>query len=351
MDRKLDDVAALYSHVGLDPGAYKTFRQKGRPRQKPEPDARSHATIPALNGLVDPVRTLRAGDGAGEATYGEIANRPDRAAWSALNSIFETAGDEPADTDSDAIVLPGKTVSLFGCAGGVGVTSLVATLSRTLSLQGQKVLAVDGTERSILPYYFGAQSEVHGWSTFLPGRNSEESALYAFSRCDSTPEELEQSIMRGIRESRASLDRLVFGAWSDATMQTMRALSTQSICVAVVVPDLHAVLGLRHLERSFRNLTSASESKHPLYVLLNRFDASVPLHVEMRARLARQLGDRLLPFSIRRSDAIAEALARFSTVMDYAPNSGIAEDFLNVAQWLESLATVTVRAKATSAGR
>jgi len=51
-----------------------------------------------------------------------------------------------------------------------------------------------------------------------------------------------------------------------------------------------------------------------------------------------QVGDRLLPFALRRAPAVSEALAEGMTVMDYAPNSTVAEDFGNLAAWVKSLA-------------
>ena len=58
-----------------------------------------------------------------------------------------------------------------------------------------------------------------------------------------------------------------------------------------------------------------------LTIVLNQFDASLPLHLDVREVLRRQLGDRLLPFVIRRAPAVSEALAEGMTVVDYAPES------------------------------
>jgi cellulose biosynthesis protein BcsQ len=63
----------------------------------------------------------------------------------------------------------------------------------------------------------------------------------------------------------------------------------------------------------------------------------MPLHLDVREVLREQLGDRLLPFAMRHAPAISEALAEGMTVMDYAPNSSVAEDFGNLAGWLKSL--------------
>ena len=72
--------------------------------------------------------------------------------------------------------------------------------------------------------------------------------------------------------------------------------------------------------------------------MLNQFDPSLPLHLDVREVLREQLGERLLPFSLRRAPAVSEALAEGMTVVDYAPNSTVAEDFGALAGWVKSLA-------------
>ena len=71
--------------------------------------------------------------------------------------------------------------------------------------------------------------------------------------------------------------------------------------------------------------------------MLNQFDASLPLHLDVREVLREQLGERLLPFALRRTAAMSEALAEGMTVMDYAPGSALTEDFATLAGWVKSL--------------
>ncbi len=93
--------------------------------------------------------------------------------------------------------------------------------------------------------------------------------------------------------------------------------------------------------------TAAWPATHSLpHYVLNQFDSSLPLHLDVREVLREQLGDRLLPFALRRAPAVSEALAEGMTVMDYAPNSAVAEDFASLAGWVKSLsaaATTTFR--------
>jgi cellulose biosynthesis protein BcsQ len=69
---------------------------------------------------------------------------------------------------------------------------------------------------------------------------------------------------------------------------------------------------------------------------LNQFDSALALHLDVREVLRQQLDDRLLPFVIRRAPAVPESLAEGMTVVDYAPDSPVAEDYRNLASWLRS---------------
>jgi cellulose synthase operon protein YhjQ len=109
------------------------------------------------------------------------------------------------------------------------------------------------------------------------------------------------------------------------------------VVLVPVAPDMNSVISLNAVEQFFKNLTDGEGRAVKVYYLLNQFDASQPLHLDVREVLRQQLGDRLLPFAIRRSPAVSEALAEGMTVMDYAPNSPAAEDFLNLANWLRSV--------------
>jgi cellulose synthase operon protein YhjQ len=122
---------------------------------------------------------------------------------------------------------------------------------------------------------------------------------------------------------------------------TSRLLQLRPTVMVPVLPDMSSVASLGLLEALLANPASeAGRDRGPgktLY-LLNQFDASSPLHLEVRAILQQQLGNRLLPFVLRRSAAVSEALAEGMTVIDYAPGSEAAEDYRHLAGWLRSFA-------------
>jgi cellulose biosynthesis protein BcsQ len=104
-----------------------------------------------------------------------------------------------------------------------------------------------------------------------------------------------------------------------------------------VIPDMNSVVSVSSIDAFFQHNSAAGKPVRPYYVL-NQFDPSLPLHLDVREVLREQLGDRLLPFALRRAPAVSEALAEGMTVMDYAPNSIATEDFGSLAGWIKNIA-------------
>jgi cellulose biosynthesis protein BcsQ len=105
--------------------------------------------------------------------------------------------------------------------------------------------------------------------------------------------------------------------------------------------DMNSVISLQAVERVFRGIVDSDGRPLLPYYVLNQFDVSLPLHLDVREVLRRQLGDRLLRFVIRRSPAVSEALAQGMTVVDYEPDAPVSQDYIDVAAWLRSITPLT----------
>ena len=264
------------------------------------------------------------------------------ARWFALKGVFEQPGQEavePAPVRQKEIRTP--VVAVFSLAGGVGKTSLVATIGRSLSSLGEKVLLTDTTSHGLLPFYFGA-SELRQGSvrTFSPPSGSTDAPIYLVSydvdqkADEEAQEKLVEEIVNNSRGThRILLDLTVGSAW------IVRHMARMSPTILVpVAPDMNSVISLQSIENFFRGMVDADGRPLQPYYLINQFDASLPLHLDVREVLRRQLGDRLLPFVIHRAPEVSEALAEGMTVFDYAPDSPVSGDYMNAATWLRTIA-------------
>ena len=273
------------------------------------------------------------------------------ARWFALKGVFDNVPQEqPEAAPVRQKELRTPTLAVFSMAGGVGKTSMVATLGRALSSMGEKVLLTDTTSHGLLPFYFGARELRPGVvRTFSPPSGSTDAPIYLVNyeveqmQGDQAAQDwLVEEITRNSRGThRVLLD--ISGASGWVTRRLARMSPTVLVPLA---PDMNSVISLQSVEKFFHGVADADGRPVQPYFLLNQFDQSLPLHLDVREVMRQQLGDRLLPFAIRRAPAVSEALAEGMTVIDYAPGTPVSEDYMDLAGWLRN-----VSAPATAAFR
>ncbi len=106
--------------------------------------------------------------------------------WFALKGVFDPCSSE-LEVPRGSLPRPIKEVrpsalAVFSLAGGVGKTSLVATLGRALSALGEKVLLADTTSHGLMPFYFGASELRPGVvRTFSPPPGSTDAPIHLVS--------------------------------------------------------------------------------------------------------------------------------------------------------------------------
>ena len=278
-----------------------------------------------------------------------IANR-----WYALKGVFDPqavpAEQVPAQPPARIPML-----AVFSLAGGVGKTSLVASLGRALSSRGERVLLVDTAAYGLLPFFFGARDQRPGQlRTFNPPGVSADAPIQLVTldpeshpqANQTNPTQDQQAVApdwlaQEVSRYAGSANRVLIDLPTASGATTRRVLRLAPIVLVPVLPDMNSVVSVGAIEGFFRNQANhpnfaAGKLNLPFY-LLNQFDYSLPLHLDVREILREQIGDRLIPFALRRSPSVSEALAEGMTVMDYAPNAVVAEDYANLAGWVRSV--------------
>jgi cellulose synthase operon protein YhjQ len=237
-------------------------------------------------------------------------------------------------------VAKAPVVAVFSLAGGVGKTSVVATLGRALAALGERTLLVDTASFGLLPFFFGARDQRPGiLRTFSPPGSSSDAAVQLITidpeglGAESPGQELLASEIA--RHARGA-NRVIIDLATASGSTSRRIMRMQPLVLVPVVPDMNSVVSVSSIDAFFQHNSSPPGKPIQPYYILNQFDASLPLNLDVREVLRAQLGDRLLPFVLRRAPAMSEALAEGMTVMDYAPNSSLAEDFNLLAGWVKS---------------
>ena len=269
--------------------------------------------------------------------------------WFALRGVLEGNAPSAQAGPAPAAARP-PVMAVFSLAGGVGKTSLVATLGRALSARGERVLLVDTAAYGLLPFFFGAGDQRPGLlRTFGPPVASGDAPIQMITLDPEAfgPEAApHEALTAEISKHARGVGRVIVDLATASGATTRRIMRLAPQILVPLIPDMNSVVSVSSIDAFFeRNGGTSASPSMPNYVL-NQFDASLPLHLDVREVLREQLGDRLLPIVLRRTPAVSEALAEGMTIIDYAPNSAVAEDFAGLASWVKSLsaaATTTFR--------
>lgn len=306
------DVRALFEKANIGDVRYRTFAT-----QKAAPKSESQPTPPAT---VEPSPASPAANG----------NQPRRA----LNSVFEGNARLRVASSHPRLATGSGTALIFAsAAGGVGKTTLCATVARILSTRLSNVLVADRCAEGIIPYYFSLERlRAGGLQTVYPNaRRTGYQMTIVNVPCD---ERLNASTAAWQEQLQAESTLTLMD------VPTLNGHCSQSQLVRagqVVVPlnpDVQSIASLAWVEELSGQLAEGQNGRS-LFVL-NRFDEARALHREIRTHLEKVLGERLAPVSVRESEAVAEALSLGMTVVDHAPQSLVAKDFEQLVMWLEA---------------
>jgi cellulose synthase operon protein YhjQ len=333
-----DDVANLCNVAELDTNHYKVFTPNRRKRIDPfsaEIDPPQAAPERNLASMVE----QQAESEITPKSAPEMSSRR----WTVLHSAAEV--NPNADSDDYRVVaeeIHVPTLSVFSTAGGVGKTSIVAALARALSRSGQRLLMVHGVEEYTLTLHFGGQSGKPGrLRTFFPPTRKEGQISVVAHDFDVAPHgvEIDGWLQREVASVQGEVDRVLVEI-SRLGSEDQHFLGLSHATLVVLVPDIRCLLSVPKLKKMLEQQNETGFRKVNPYFLLNKFDANSAFHNEIRDQLRKQLGSRLLPFTIRRSDLVSEALASGMTVLDYAPKASIVDDLLRLAAWAGELSNV-----------
>jgi cellulose biosynthesis protein BcsQ len=165
-----------------------------------------------------------------------------------------------------------------------------------------------------------------------PGRERVQEAIENGFEDEHRASLVEDLLANSQRASRVLLDLDPECGWLVGRL----ARSRPTILVPLA-PDMNSIVSLQAVEGRFGGMKDAEGNPLRPFYLLNQFDPLSRLHRDVREMLGQQLGERLLPFVVRRAAAVGEALAEGMTIVDYAPESDAAHDYFAVANWVRTV--------------
>jgi MinD-like ATPase involved in chromosome partitioning or flagellar assembly len=251
----------------------------------------------------------------------------------ALSAILEANG-RPRITASwaEQKAFPRTPLMFASVAGGVGKTTLSATLGRIFSTRTDDVLIADRCHGGIIPYYFASERQRPGGlqviqpTTRRPG--------YPMSIVNAPCEASANVSADWLEQLRRE------ATWTVMDLPTFPTCSSLIEAVRVgqpvipLTPDVQSIASLTGCEELFAQSEQQEKKQRCLFVL-NRFDETRALHREIRSDLEKLFEGRMAPVALRESESVAEALSLGMTIVDHVPQSPITRDFEQFAQWLQ----------------
>lgn len=323
-----DDIFALFSRFDLDISNYRVFERESpaaaeKDQEIDSPQALASALFAAQQLATataveaSPIAEAPPKIGPESPSHRQVAPKPTRTPERARD--FAPVHRTGRITETRQNLQTGECcIQVFGAAGGVGVTTLVATLSRYLSHEGYRCGVYGGSKPSILPLFYG-----HRAAATTPGRFAGLRTLYQPSikllPPASLPEHHERAQMREGDLLRAasvhygsSLNTLLIDNGSEAVS------NGPGLRICVATPDVASVFGVQKL------FTDAQRHAAPAICVLNRYEANNMLHAEVRSWFAEHFSNLL---TISQSGLVPEALAEGCTILDWYPEATVALDF------------------------
>lgn len=299
------------------------------------PVAGENAAMPAWLAAEQPAASTHFAEASLQETRERMTSR-----WFALRGVFHQEADSAAPAQAVTAVVAQRVpmLAVFSLAGGVGKTAVAATLGRALSARGERVLLVDTASFGLLPFYFGSADQRPGQlRTFLPPGSSSDAPIQMVTiDPEAHGQDHGDALVGEIGHMARGTSRVIIDLATASGATTRKLLRLKPVILVPLTPDMNSVVSIHAIDSFFRKHDGAADAPVMPYYVLNQFDASLPLHLDVREELREQLGERLLPFALRRTPAISEALAEGMTVIDYAPGSAITEDFISLAGWFKS---------------
>ncbi|HEX5484455.1 MAG TPA: cellulose biosynthesis protein BcsQ [Limnobacter sp.] len=240
------------------------------------------------------------------------------------------------------------TINLISPTGGSGRTSIALNLALLLHELGRDVLLVQADPVNMMTYQLGLEhrSELGLAHCLSEGRALSESIVTADSGLRLLPfgdmqgQDLYsvQNLLARTADPLLNLmgqpplhDKTVMVVdlprWPNVWCERFMAISDMNLIT--MTPDSGSVLSCNALLPALQNSRGAS------YFLMNRFESTHVLHLDIWTLCKIKLGHRLLPFYLHQDQALPESFATGSPLKDYAPLSQLTEDFQKLSNWID----------------
>jgi chromosome partitioning protein len=242
-----------------------------------------------------------------------------------------------------------RVLAVFNHKGGTGKTTTAVTLASGLAARGRRVLLVDTDgqgnvavslglkpERSLyhvlvmgLPIADGVVSPLPGLDVLPANETLAAAELYLAGR-----KHRDRVLATRLAGARHEYDYVVVDCSPSLSLMNQNALVLADAVLCPVACDYLSLVGVRQVLRTVKNVNKLLG--HPIRlwgVLPTLFDGRARICHEALETLREHFGERCFD-PIRLAIKVKEAPAQGKSLLDYAPGSPAARDYLKVVERL-----------------
>lgn len=240
-------------------------------------------------------------------------------------------------------------IAIVSAAGGVGRSTLVASLATLLAQRKIAVLALDFDPQNLLSTLLGSDEISLGGllPDFLTKKefgksalvNSNEVACLPFGRAnEASLVTFEQHLRTEPEWLKKCIAQIDYPPGAFLIMDTPRlpshyarqAIVTADLVLAVLAPDTRSLALVPAVEAA---LAKCAPGRQPIYVM-NGLDSTRALQSDLLAQFRSALQMRLSPYPIHRDEAVPRAVANYANLQSLSPDSLVAHDLNGLLNWL-----------------
>jgi len=243
-----------------------------------------------------------------------------------------------------------KTVTITNQKGGTGKTSTALALGAALKTKGYKVLMIDMDAQGNMSYTINAKTNGATVLGVLTNevkiadaiQTTENGDVIASSKALSGADAIicdtgkEYRLREALESISKKYDYCIIDTPPALGILTINALTASDSVIIPAQADIYSIQGIEQLAETIKPVKKYCNPKLEIEgILLTRYSPRAVLSREvsdLAGKLAESIGTKLFNTAIREAITVKEAEISRRSLFDYAPKSGVAEDYMNFTE-------------------
>ncbi len=246
-----------------------------------------------------------------------------------------------------------KTITFTNQKGGIGKTTTTASVAGGLAKLGYRVLAIDLDPQGNLSFSMGADFEDSPTVYDLfKGNATVREIIQKTNICDLMPSNIlmssadiefvrpgrEYLLREALAEVQHEYDYIVIDTPPALSLLTLNAFSASTDVVIPMLPEILSLQGISLLNSTIETIKKFYCPNIRISgILFTRYNPRAALTKdveEMVDIMSEKLDTKVFKTRIRQCVSVAEAPAHCTSIMDYAPKSKAAQDYMTFVKEL-----------------